>query len=93
MGTSGRDDKDWNELIDLVIKANPELPLATRRAIEFDYGMAPDGSLVSPCRKALLFYALHFLRLTKEDKALPPECRQIALDNEAEVFRRLAGGN
>lgn len=93
VGTSGRDDKDWNELIDLVIKANPELPLATRRAIEFDYGMAPDGSLVYPCRKALLFYALHFLRLTKEDKALSPECRQIALDNEAEVFRRLAGGN
>ena len=93
VGTSGRDDKDWNELIDLVIKANPELPLAARRAIEFDYGMDPDGSLVYPCRKALLFYALRFLRLTKEDKALPPECRQIALDNEAEVFRRLAGGN
>ncbi len=93
VSTSARDDTDWNELVDLVIKANPDLPESSRRAIEFDYGMEQDGTIVYPCRRALLFYALQWLRLTREDAGLPPERRQIVLDNEAEVFRRLAGGN
>lgn len=93
VGTSSRDDKDWNEFVDLVLKANPELPEPARRAIEYDYGMDKDGTIVYPCRRALLFYALVYLRLTKEDKNLPPLERQIVLDNEAEVFRRLSGGN
>ena len=93
VGTSGRDDTEWNELVDLVIKANPELPEAARRAIEHDYGMVENGTVVYPCRRTLLSYALDWLRLSKADAALNPEQRPIVLDNEAEVFRRLAGGH
>lgn len=93
VGTSGKDDRKWNELVDLVIKANPELPEAARRVIEHDFGMDEDGTVIYPCRRALLFYALQWLRLTKADAALPAEQRQIVLDNEKEVFRRLAGGH
>lgn len=93
VGTSSRDDKDWNDLVDLVLKPNPELPESARRAIEFDYGMEKDGSIIYPCRRALLFYALTYLRLTPADKMLPPQERQIVLDNESEVLRRMAGGH
>ena len=79
--------------IDLVLCANPALPERARRAIELDYGMEPNGTIVYTCRRALLFYALKWLRLTKEDRTLPAKCRQIVLDNEAEIDRRLNGGN
>lgn len=93
VGTSASDDKDWNELIDLVLKANPDLPESARRVVEFDYGMGQDGTITYSCRRALLFYALQWLRLTKADAVLPPESRLIVLENETEVYRRLAGGN
>ena len=93
VGTTGDDDAEWNELIDLVLCANPELPERARRAIELDYGMEENGTVVYTCRRALVFYTLKWLRLTKEDQALPPESRQIILDNAAEVYRRMSGGN
>lgn len=93
VGTSSRDDKDWNELVDLVLKANPQLPEAARRAVEFDYGIEKDGTVTYTCRRALLFYALYYLRLTKDDEKLPAKERLLVLDNEAEINRRLAGGN
>lgn len=93
VGTSGRDDQQWNELVDLVIKANPQLDEPARRVVEHDYGMSENGTVIYPCRRALLFYALQWLRLTEEDACLPPERRLIVLDNEAEVYRRLAGGH
>lgn len=93
VGTSGRDDKDWNDLVDLVLRANPELPERTRRVIEMDYGMSKDGTITYPCRRALLFYALQYMRLNQEAKVLPAIERLVVLDNETEVYRRLAGGN
>ena len=90
--TTCYDDKQWFELVDLILKANPELPPAQRRAIEYDYGME-NGQVIYTCKRALLFYAIRWLRLTKEDKALPNNMRQVVLDNEDEVFRRLNGGN
>ncbi len=93
VGTSGRDDNDWNELIDLVLRANPELPERARRAIELDYGMDENGTVVYTCRRALVYYTLRWLRLTKEDALLPPECRQVILDNAAEIERRMSGGH
>lgn len=93
IGTAGQDDDDWNTLVDLVLKANPDLPENARRAIEYDYGIEPNGVVVYPCKKALLFYALQWLKLTKDYECLPPQCRQIVLDNEPEVLRRMAGGN
>ncbi|MCR5084994.1 MAG: WYL domain-containing protein [Succinivibrionaceae bacterium] len=91
-GTSGADDRDWNDTVDLVIRANPELGEAARHAVEFDYGMAPGGTVTYTCRVAMLFYALQWLRLTPEDRALPAQFRQLALDNEREIASRLHGG-
>ncbi|HIX57279.1 MAG TPA: WYL domain-containing protein, partial [Candidatus Anaerobiospirillum pullistercoris] len=93
VGTTGDDDADWNELIDLVLRANPALPERARRAIELDYGMDEDGTVVYTCRRALVFYTLNWLRLTKDDEVLPPERRQVVLDNAPEVYRRMQGGN
>ncbi len=90
VGTSGKDDNDWNEVVELVLKPNPELPEAARKAIEYDYGMVGKGTISYTCRKALLFYALQYLRLTDLDKALPPQARQIVLENEAEILRRMS---
>lgn len=93
VGTTGDDDSDWIELIDLVLRANPALPEGARRAIEMDYGMDEDGTVVYTCRRALVFYTLNWLRLSKEFDSLPPEARQVVLDNAAEVERRMAGGH
>lgn len=93
VGTAGRDDAEWNELIDLVLKANPELPDRARRGIELDYGMEEGGTVVYTCRRALVFYTLKWLRLTPEFNSLPPEMRPIVLDNESEVLRRMSGGH
>lgn len=90
--TSGYDDKQWYELVDLIIKANPELPPAQRRVIEYDYCMQ-NGSAIYTCKRALLYYAISWLRLSREDKVLPPAMRHLVLENEEEVFRRLNGGN
>ena len=89
VGTTCRDDKDWNEFVDLILTANPELPECSRRAIEFDYGMKTDGTITYSCRKALLFYALYYLRLTKADQELPPSERQLVLVNKEDIYRRL----
>lgn len=93
VGTSGRDDHAWNELIDLVLCANPDLPDRARRAVELDYGMEEHGTVVYTCRRALVFYTLRWLRLTPEEAHLPPEQRQLVLDNAAEVERRMKGGH
>lgn len=93
VGTAGKDDIEWNSLIDLVLKANPELEEGARRAIEIDYGIEPNGTIVYTCRRALAFYTLQWLRLTKEYDCLPPSHRQLVLVNADEVNRRLAGGN
>lgn len=93
VGTSGRDDREWNDLVDLVLKVNPDLPEPQKRALEREYGMQENGTVVYPCRRALLPYALKWLNLTKENALTDLLSKELVLDNEAEVFRRLAGGN
>ena len=75
--------------MDLVLCANPELPERSRRAVELDFGMEENGTVVYTCRRALVYYTLKWLRLSKEDEVLPPECRQVVLDNPEEVYRHL----
>ena len=89
VGTSSRDDKDWNEHVELVLRANPDLPESARRAVEYDYGMKKDGCISYSCRRALLFYALFYLRLTPDDECLPAAERQLVLDNKEEIMRRM----
>ena len=55
--------------------------------------MDENGTVVYTCRRALVYYTLRWLRLTKEDALLPPECRQVILDNAAEIERRMSGGH
>ncbi len=76
-------------MVELKLKANPELSEPVRRAIELDYGMEKNGCISYLCRKALLFYALQYLRLSRGHKVLAPQERHLALENEDEVYAKL----
>ncbi|MCR5536626.1 MAG: WYL domain-containing protein [Succinivibrio sp.] len=91
VGTTANDDSDWNETVELKIKVNPELSARERRVIEFDYGIKETGGTLSyTCRKALLFYALRYLKLTRDYDALPPLERLIVLENRDQIETILA---
>lgn len=48
-------DYEWNTTFDLRLRANPELPDNTRKAVEWDYMMA-DGVLTKTIRLSHIFY-------------------------------------
>lgn len=83
------EDKQWANVVALVLMPNPELSEAHRRVIEMDYGMA-EGKLVLECRQALLFYALKHLGLDQLTGG-SPMAHQIVLENRAEIEPMLAG--
>ncbi|MBQ9274833.1 MAG: WYL domain-containing protein [Succinivibrio sp.] len=85
VGVAAADDDDWNEVVDIVLRANPELSESERRLVEYDYGMSRDGTVVYACRVALLYYALYNLRLTEQFRGLPAQERRLYLDNEGEL--------
>lgn len=78
-GAKAEDDVEWRNILPLVLAAHPDLPVAARRAIEFDYGMTK-GQVVFECRQALLFYVLRHLRLSPTQDSRP-EAQQIVLRN------------
>lgn len=82
-GRSAADDHDWNTYVTLVLAPHPKLGAAHRRAIELDYGMVK-GRVGLKCRKALVFYTLHHLRLD-ERIAISPEAQQVVLKNAAQI--------
>ena len=82
-GLGAADDHDWNTYVTLVLAPHPKLRAAHRRAIELDYGMVK-GRVGLKCRKALLFYTLHHLRLDERASA-SPEAQQIVLRNAAQI--------
>lgn len=86
VGTSGSDDKEWNEFVTLELIINPELPECARKAIELDYAMPKDGVLKHEVRKALLYYAVRGLHLTDEYLCLPSEERHLVLKNRDEIL-------
>ena len=88
INVSGHNDKYWFELVDLILHPNPDLTPAQQKMVEVDYGMH-DGTVIYTCKRALLRYALNWLRLTEDDKALPAECHPLQLENEQEVLRRI----
>ncbi len=88
VGTDCASDADWNEIITLKLKANPELNPGAFEAIELDYGISEERKVIEyKVRKALLFYALRNLKVSKEYKVLPPMERQLVLDNEDEIYQ------
>lgn len=84
VGPGPTEDREWNTIVTLLLTPNPQLNQAHRRAIELDYGMKK-GKVGLHCRKAMLFYALHHLRLD-ETKATP-EARQVVLKNAEQITR------
>lgn len=81
--SSPDDDKEWHNLVPLVLVAHPKLSESHKRAIELDFGMK-NGQIEFQCRQAFLFYALRHLRLDLNDSS-GPETQQIALKNRATV--------
>ncbi|SDP93058.1 WYL domain-containing protein [Rhodoferax sp. OV413] len=82
------EDKQWANVVKLVLVPNPELSGGHQRVIELDYGMA-EGKLVLECRQALLFYALKHLGLDQLTGG-SPIAHHIVLENRAEVGPLLA---
>ncbi|MEO8119899.1 MAG: WYL domain-containing protein [Rhodoferax sp.] len=82
------EDKQWANLVKLVLVANPELSGAHQRVIELDYGMT-EGKVVLACRQALLFYALKHLGLDQLTGG-GPKAHQIVLENRPEIEPLLA---
>jgi predicted DNA-binding transcriptional regulator YafY len=78
-GAKAEDDVEWRNILQLVLAAHPNLSVAARRAIEFDFGMTK-GQVVFDCRQALLFYVLRHLRLSPTEDSRP-EAQQIVLRN------------
>lgn len=77
------DDREWSNIVPLVLAPHPKLSESHRRAIELDYGMQ-QGKVEFHCRQAFLFYALRHLRLDAESLA-KPEAQQIVLANRTVV--------
>jgi hypothetical protein len=78
MEIDAQKDTAWLNILGIVVKANPDLTLAQRRAIELDYGME-QGSLRFEVREALLFYLLQQLSLLPSSPKDPHQ--QIVLAN------------
>lgn len=78
------DDRAWSTMVDLVLMPHPALKVAHRKVIELDFGMV-DGECRLQCRQEMLFYVLHQLGLTEEDRGRSPESQQITLKNRIEI--------
>ncbi|MGD9732383.1 MAG: WYL domain-containing protein [Desulfamplus sp.] len=64
---SSADDMEWNEIVTLRLKPNPELPKDTQNAILKRYN-TPDGVREIICRKALIYYIEKSLLINQEDR-------------------------
>lgn len=77
-----RDDREWNEFVELEIAPHPKLTPAQAKAIALDYGIVK-GTAKLRVRCALLFYALRRLGLDVGPDARPPQEQHIVLVNRA----------
>lgn len=73
-------DHAWNTFVEVKIAPHPDLTEGQRRAIELDYAMS-GGIAVLPTRRALLFYLLKHLGLSR-DTPNKAAAQQIVLANE-----------
>jgi hypothetical protein len=78
MAVDAQRDAAWFNMLGVIVKANPDLGLGQRRAIELDYGME-QGRLRFEVREALLFYLLQQLSLLPSSPKDPHQ--QIVLAN------------
>ncbi|MNG15319.1 hypothetical protein D3C84_991390 [compost metagenome] len=75
-------------MVDVVLKAHPDLSPAKRRLIESDYLME-NGEMHIECRQALLLYLMFQLNLTEDQAGQRPEVIQVALKNRDEIYAQL----
>lgn len=78
------DDVEWNTYIELKVVAHPALSETQKSVVERDFGMM-GGLLAIKTRAALAFYVIKRLNLDLDQADIPPERKQIFLDNRAEV--------
>lgn len=76
-------DAQWHTVLKLVLAPHPDLPAATKRVLELDYGMT-DGEVELPCRQAFLYYTLRRLGLHSKGTS-DPAAQQITLKNREEL--------
>ncbi len=76
-------DRQWNNIITLVIVPNPALSEDKKLVMELDYGMS-EGRVELQCRQAFLFYTLKRLGLSTKAADNPAE-QQICLHNREEI--------
>ena len=82
-------DSWWNEIVQIVVRANPRLTAAQRKAIEVDFKMT-GGRFTIKCRKAMAFYYLRQLQLVKTPST--PEAHPIRLSNGSELVDVIHAG-
>jgi hypothetical protein len=72
-------DREWRNMVQIVLVPNPDLSQAQREGVEIDYGMK-DGSVTLECRQAMLFYTLRALNF--DHRGIPREGeRQLVIQN------------
>lgn len=77
-------DSEWNNIVNVILIAHPNLSIARRCLIESDYSME-NGEVHVKCRQALLLYLLFQLNLTEDQATQRPEVIQLALKNRDEI--------
>lgn len=73
-------DEAWNDIVEIVITADPRLDAASRQIVEYDYGMK-QGRLRLSSRGALVQYTLQLLRVDEPNPAKAPLQQQIIVSN------------
>lgn len=53
---SSHDDVEWNRVVELCFKPNPQLPDEARQALRWDHSLDGDGYWTIACRQALAYY-------------------------------------
>lgn len=81
-------DTAWNNWVEVVLIAHPELSPSQRHLIESDYAMT-NGEVHLQCRQALLHYLLFQLNLTEAQSKQAPEALQLSLKNKEEIYSLL----
>ncbi|KTG17234.1 MULTISPECIES: WYL domain-containing protein [unclassified Guyparkeria] len=80
IGASREQDRDWIEMVELVVGVHPELSAAQRAVIAADYGM-DNGRTVYPLRRAMVPYFLRLMQIEPEREHPDPKVQQIRLLN------------
>ena len=85
------DDEDWNEIVNVQISPNSQLPLSQQKVIALDYGMRQSVMKIS-VRRSMLFYLLQRLNLL-DDEASASNSRYLELQNRNELHPLIKNQN